>query len=70
MATLVTREDDNGLAVLTLNRPDMLNALSPNLFVELRGHIDDLAQQTDTIGCVILNGRGRSFSAGGRAYRC
>ena len=64
MATLVTREDDNGLAILTLNRPDMLNALSPNLFVELRAHIDAIAMQTESIGCVILNGRGRSFSAG------
>lgn len=64
MATLVTREDDNGLAILTLNRPDMLNALSPNLFVELRAHIDAIAMQTESIGCIILNGRGRSFSAG------
>ena len=64
MANLVTREDDNGLAILTLNRPEMLNALSPNLFIELRAHIDALATQTETIGCVILNGRGRSFSAG------
>ena len=64
MTTLVTREDDNGLATLTLNRPEMLNALSPNLFIELRAHIDAIAMQTDTIGCVILTGRGRSFSAG------
>jgi len=61
---LVTREDDNGLCTLTLNRPDVLNALSPNLFVELREHLDALAQQTDEIGCVILRGAGRSFSAG------
>jgi enoyl-CoA hydratase len=62
--TLVERTDDNGLATLTLNRPDALNALSPNMFVELRAHIDAIAKQTDTIGCVILCGKGRSFSAG------
>lgn len=61
---LVERTDDNGLSILTLNRPDALNALSPNLFVELRAHIDAIAESIDTIGCVILCGKGRSFSAG------
>lgn len=61
---LVERSDREGLAILTLNRPDALNALSPRLFEELRAHVDDLAGQTDDIGCVILCGRGRSFSAG------
>lgn len=63
-AALVTREDDDGLAILSLNRADALNALSPNLFRELRGHVDAIAAATDEIGCVILCGRGRSFSAG------
>lgn len=61
---LVERDDRDGLTVLTLNRPDVLNALSPALFVELRAHVDALAGATDRIGCVILAGRGRSFSAG------
>lgn len=60
----VTREDKDGLCILTLNRPDALNALSPSLFVELRDHVDALAEQTEQIGCVILQGKGRSFSAG------
>ena len=64
MAELVLREDSDGLATLTLNRPEALNALSPSLFVELRAHIDAIAKQTDTIGCVVLCGKGRSFSAG------
>ncbi|MFU8817221.1 MAG: enoyl-CoA hydratase/isomerase family protein [Pseudomonadales bacterium] len=64
MTALVEREDRDGLAVLTLNRPEALNALSPNMFVELRAHVDALAGQTEEIGCVILCGRGRSFSAG------
>ena len=64
MSALVLRDDNDGLAVLTLNRPEVLNALSPNLFVELREHIDAIGNDTDNIGCVILCGRGRSFSAG------
>jgi enoyl-CoA hydratase len=64
MQPLVIREDKDGLAILTLNRPDALNALSPSLFIELRDHIDAIAESTDDIGCVILCGKGRSFSAG------
>ena len=43
---------------------DSLNALSPQMFVELRAHIDAIAEATDEVGCVILHGAGRSFSAG------
>ena len=64
MTELVLREDRDGLCTLTLNRPEALNALSPNLFVELRRHIDAVGEQTDAVGCVILCGKGRSFSAG------
>lgn len=64
MNELVLREDAGGVAYLTLNRPEQLNALSPSLFVELRKHIEDIASTPDSIGCVILRGAGRSFSAG------
>lgn len=64
MTELVTRQDADGVCTLTLNRPEALNALSPALFVQLRGHIDALAAQTDTVGVVILCGAGRSFCAG------
>ena len=64
MSELVTRRDLEGVAVLTLNRPDALNALSPNMFVELRNHVDAIAEQTDAVGVVVLRGEGRSFSAG------
>ena len=60
---LVIRNDTAGLATLTLNRPDKLNALTPEVFVELRKHIDAIAQDT-SIQCVILTGSGRSFCAG------
>ncbi len=61
---LVTRQDDNGLAILSLNRPEALNALSPSLFVELDAHVQALNEQSEEIGVVILRGEGRSFSAG------
>ena len=62
--TQVVREDIDGIAILTLNRPEALNALSPSLFEELRAHVDAIGQATDEVGCVILRGEGRSFSAG------
>ena len=58
------RKDAEGIAILSLNRPEALNALSPSLFIELRQHIENIASQTEEIGCVILRGEGRSFSAG------
>jgi enoyl-CoA hydratase/carnithine racemase len=64
MGELVLREDNEGLTILTLNRPESLNALSPVLFIELRQYIDDIAEKIEEIGVVILCGKGRSFSAG------
>ena len=61
---LVLRSDSDGVSTLTLNRPEALNALSPLLFEELRSHLDELAGSPDTVGVVVLNGEGRSFSAG------
>ena len=60
---LVIRADHDGVSTLTLNRPDKLNALTPGVFIELRNHLDALADD-DTIGCVVLAGAGRSFCAG------
>jgi len=63
VAELVRRQDRDGVAVLSLNRPEVLNALDPPLFVELRGHVDDLAGD-ESVGVVVLRGEGRSFCAG------
>lgn len=64
MTQLVLRSDRDGLATLTLNRPDKLNALTVPMFLELREHVDRIAQQTDSVGLVIVRGAGRCFSAG------
>ncbi|MDJ0920454.1 MAG: enoyl-CoA hydratase/isomerase family protein [Henriciella sp.] len=63
MTELVTRNDDNGLCWLTLNRPDKLNALTVGVFKQLRQHIIDL-NKDNSIGVVILRGAGKCFSAG------
>jgi len=64
MPELVLRQDKDGAATLTLNRPEKLNALNVELFRELDEHVADLARQTGTVGLVIVRGAGRCFSAG------
>jgi len=60
---LVLRTDQDGIATLTLNRPDKLNAMNPASFVELRDHLDSIATDAET-RVVVLQGAGRSFCAG------
>ncbi|WP_342363698.1 enoyl-CoA hydratase/isomerase family protein [Terrarubrum flagellatum] len=64
MSGLVLRKDEGAIVTLTLNRPEKLNALSPELFLELRAHVDEIASMGDSVRCVILRGAGRSFCAG------
>ncbi len=64
MTALVLRDDRDGCAILTLNRPDKLNSLNVALFAALEAHVDVIAGQTDRVGLVILRGAGKCFSAG------
>jgi enoyl-CoA hydratase len=64
MNTLVLRENHDGMAILTLNRPEKVNALSKDLIDRLEEHVEALARETKTIGLVILRGAGGNFSAG------
>jgi enoyl-CoA hydratase/carnithine racemase len=64
MTDLVLRENREGAAILTLNRPEKLNALTKDLFESLETHVDALARETRTIGLVILRGAGGNFSSG------
>lgn len=59
----VTREDQDAIAILTLNRPDKLNALSNDMLAALRARLDALAGD-DAIRAVVLRGAGKVFSAG------
>lgn len=58
---LVDRKD--GIATLTLNRPDKLNALSMELLQALVDELERLRNDPE-IGVVILTGAGRAFCAG------
>ncbi|MEM7094641.1 MAG: enoyl-CoA hydratase/isomerase family protein [Actinomycetota bacterium] len=60
---LVLRDDAEGIATLTLNRPDKLNAMNPAAFVELRTHLESI-KDDESVRVVVLRGAGRSFCAG------
>jgi enoyl-CoA hydratase len=64
MNNLVRRENNAGAAILTINRPDKLNALTKEVFEALDDHLDVIAREIRTIGLIILRGAGGNFSAG------
>jgi enoyl-CoA hydratase len=58
-------ERENGVAIVTLNRPDKLNAMNRQLSSELHDVVKEL-DRDEAIGCIVLTGAGdRAFSAGG-----
>ena len=54
---------DSGVLELVLNRPDKLNAFTPEMHVALRAQIDRAAQDS-AVRAVLLTGAGRGFCAG------
>ncbi len=56
-------EKKDGIAKITLNRPEALNAISPQVLMDLEQALKDIAGD-DTVGVVVLTGAGRAFSAG------
>ncbi len=64
MSDTVLYERHDSAALLTLNRPDCLNALNFELIDTLMGHLDDIERDAD-IRAVVLTGAGaRAFSSG------
>jgi enoyl-CoA hydratase/carnithine racemase len=57
-------EETDGIATITLDRPDRLNALTFEVYAELRDFFDHLAH-ADTVRVVIITGEGRGFCSGG-----
>ena len=54
----------DGVATLTLNRPERLNALSGTMLTAMLEALPRLADDPD-VGVVVLTGAGRGFCAGG-----
>jgi enoyl-CoA hydratase len=59
----ILKEIHGRVAVLTLNRPQAMNALNAQLISELNHALDELERNRD-IGCVVLTGSSKAFAAG------
>jgi len=57
-------EAEDGVGIITLNRPDKLNAMNRQLSRELHDAVKQL-DGDDRVGCIVITGAGRAFSAGG-----
>jgi 2-(1,2-epoxy-1,2-dihydrophenyl)acetyl-CoA isomerase len=57
-------EIDDGVAVITMNRPDRRNAFSPAMLSAL-GTVLAQVEIDEAVGCVVLTGAGGAFCAGG-----
>ena len=64
MNTVELTVDDQGVATVTLNRPDALNAINDEMKAELAEVWRELANRRDA-RAVLLTGAGRAFTTGG-----
>ena len=61
--TITAETKDGGVALITLNRPEALNALNDQLIAEL-GQAVDTFEADDAIGCIVITGSEKAFAAG------
>src|SRR3972149_6623205 len=59
---------ENSIATITLNRPDVLNALTLEIYAQLRDLFEDL-RYDDAVKAVIITGAGRAFCSGGDVHK-
>lgn len=63
MTTLVAVKQEGGVAIVTLNRPDKLNAMTDEMYNRVTELFTQF-QTDDTVRAVILTGEGRAFCSG------
>lgn len=59
----ISYELDNHVATITLNRPEVMNALTREMYAELEQAFRD-AHRDPEVRCVVLTGAGRAFCSG------
>ncbi|HMC98780.1 MAG TPA: enoyl-CoA hydratase-related protein, partial [Ferruginibacter sp.] len=62
-STLLTALD-NGIFIITINRPDKLNALNKDVFTELNNVLDEVASNNDIKSVIITGSGAKAFVAG------
>jgi len=63
MSDIVRYERADGVAVVTLNRPDAMNAFTSQLSIDLLAALEQARNDT-SVRAAVLTGEGRCFSAG------
>jgi 2-(1,2-epoxy-1,2-dihydrophenyl)acetyl-CoA isomerase len=56
--------NENNIRIISLNRPEKLNAITLEMATELNNAIQDAANDA-TVKCLVITGKGRAFSSGG-----
>lgn len=64
MSDTVRFELDGNVAIMTMNRPESLNAMNPEMLDTLHVLAEQAAKDPE-IRCLVITGEGRAFSAGG-----
>ncbi|MEO9253998.1 MAG: enoyl-CoA hydratase [Tepidiformaceae bacterium] len=64
MSDTVRYEVDGGIATITLNRPESLNSMNPEMLATMFVVAQQAADDPE-VRCVVITGTGRAFSAGG-----
>jgi enoyl-CoA hydratase/carnithine racemase len=59
--------DEEGIALLTFNRPDVLNALTFEVYAQFRDLLEDL-RYDESVKVLVLTGAGDSFCSGGDVH--
>ncbi|MFN7948290.1 MAG: enoyl-CoA hydratase family protein [Blastocatellia bacterium] len=68
MADEFLYEVTDHIATITLNRPEVLNALTFEMYAQLRDLMAEL-RRDDAVRAVIITGAGQAFCAGGDVYK-
>jgi enoyl-CoA hydratase/carnithine racemase len=63
MSEAALREEKDGLLIVTLNRPEKLNAMNEEMRAVIFGAVDDLRERDD-LRALLIRAKGRYFSAG------
>lgn len=64
MSELVLVKKENGIATLTLNRPELGNAFANESYTQVRLAVEECGRD-EAVRVIILTGAGKNFSAGG-----
>lgn len=59
----VLLQKEQGVAILTLNRPETYNSFNKDMAFALQAHLDDCAQD-EAVRCIYITGAGKGFCSG------